>query len=77
MNTLRKIGDVVLSAENISLSFGGVKALTNISLDVREHEICAIIGPNGAGKSSMLNVINGVSGWLLPAPCLSIRAACR
>ena len=60
MNTLRKIGDVVLSAENISLSFGGVKALTNISLDVREHEICAIIGPNGAGKSSMLNVINGV-----------------
>ena len=49
MNTLRKIGDVVLSAENISLSFGGVKALTNISLDVRGHEICAIIGPNGAG----------------------------
>ncbi|TAG80518.1 MAG: ATP-binding cassette domain-containing protein, partial [Betaproteobacteria bacterium] len=56
----RKIGDVILKAENISLSFGGVKALTNISLDVREHEIRAIIGPNGAGKSSMLNVINGV-----------------
>ena len=60
MNPHRKIGDVILKAENISLSFGGVKALTNISLDVREHEICAIIGPNGAGKSSMLNVINGV-----------------
>jgi branched-chain amino acid transport system ATP-binding protein len=37
-----------------------VKALTDISFDVREHEIRAIIGPNGAGKSSMLNVINGV-----------------
>ena len=56
----RKTGDVILSLENISLSFGGVKALTNISFDVRDHEIRAIIGPNGAGKSSMLNVINGV-----------------
>ncbi len=56
----RKIGDVILSLENISLAFGGVKALTDISFDVREHEIRAIIGPNGAGKSSMLNVINGV-----------------
>ncbi len=37
-----------------------MKALTDISFDVREHEIRAIIGPNGAGKSSMLNVINGV-----------------
>ena len=58
--TARAIGDVVLKLDNISLSFGGVKALTDISLDVREHEIRAIIGPNGAGKSSMLNVINGV-----------------
>lgn len=56
----RQIGDVILDLRNISLSFGGVKALTNISFDVREHEIRAIIGPNGAGKSSMLNVINGV-----------------
>ena len=56
----RKIGEVVLSLNNISLAFGGVKALTDISFDVREHEIRAIIGPNGAGKSSMLNVINGV-----------------
>jgi branched-chain amino acid transport system ATP-binding protein len=56
----REIGEVVLSLENISLGFGGVKALTDISFDVREHEIRAIIGPNGAGKSSMLNVINGV-----------------
>jgi branched-chain amino acid transport system ATP-binding protein len=56
----RRIGDVVLALERISLAFGGVKALTDISFDVREHEVRAIIGPNGAGKSSMLNVINGV-----------------
>ena len=56
----RRGGDVVLKLDNISLAFGGVKALTDISFDVREHEIRAIIGPNGAGKSSMLNVINGV-----------------
>src|SRR5438132_564706 len=56
----RRIGDVILKLDNISLSFGGVKALTDITFDVREHEIRAIIGPNGAGKSSMLNVINGV-----------------
>jgi len=56
----RRIGDVILKVENISLAFGGVKALTDVSFDVRECEIRAIIGPNGAGKSSMLNVINGV-----------------
>jgi branched-chain amino acid transport system ATP-binding protein len=55
----RTIGEVVLKIDNISLAFGGVKALTDVSFDVREHEIRAIIGPNGAGKSSMLNVING------------------
>ena len=56
----KKIGEVILDVKNISLRFGGVKALTDISFDVREHEIRAIIGPNGAGKSSMLNCINGV-----------------
>ena len=54
------IGDVILDVHNISLNFGGVKALSDISFNVREHEIRAIIGPNGAGKSSMLNCINGV-----------------
>jgi branched-chain amino acid transport system ATP-binding protein len=58
--TSRQIGDVILDVQNISLSFGGVKALTDISFNVREHEVRAIIGPNGAGKSSMLNCINGV-----------------
>ncbi|ODU14775.1 MULTISPECIES: ABC transporter ATP-binding protein [Variovorax] len=56
----RKDGEVILDVQNISLSFGGVKALTDISFNVREHEVRAIIGPNGAGKSSMLNCINGV-----------------
>jgi branched-chain amino acid transport system ATP-binding protein len=47
----RKIGEVILDVQNISLGFGGVKALSDISFNVREHEIRAIIGPNGAGKS--------------------------
>ena len=58
--TQKKIGDVILDVKNISLRFGGVKALTDISFNVKEHEIRSIIGPNGAGKSSMLNCINGV-----------------
>jgi branched-chain amino acid transport system ATP-binding protein len=57
---VRRAGEVILDVRNISLSFGGVKALTDISFNVREHEVRAIIGPNGAGKSSMLNCINGV-----------------
>ena len=60
MQHQRTIGAPLLVVEGVSLSFGGVKALQEVSFDVREHEIRAIIGPNGAGKSSMLNVINGV-----------------
>ena len=56
----RPHGAVELDVKNISLRFGGVKALSDISFDVREHEVRAIIGPNGAGKSSMLNCIKGV-----------------
>jgi len=51
---------MILAVENVSLAFGGVRALQDVSFDVKEHEIRAIIGPNGAGKSSMLNVLNGV-----------------
>jgi branched-chain amino acid transport system ATP-binding protein len=53
------VGDVLLSVEDVSLSFGGVKAVTDVSFDIRKGEIRAIIGPNGAGKTSMLNIING------------------
>src|SRR5262249_36056795 len=56
----RRIADVLLKLDGISLAFGGVKALDDVSFEVRSREIRAIIGPNGAGKSSLLNVINGV-----------------
>jgi branched-chain amino acid transport system ATP-binding protein len=55
-----RIGEAILVVEGVSLAFGGVKALQDVSFDVLEHEVRAIIGPNGAGKSSMLNVLNGV-----------------
>jgi len=55
-----KPGEVLLRVDNVSLRFGGVQALSGVSLDVRKGEVLAIIGPNGAGKTSMLNVINGV-----------------
>lgn len=57
--TAAQTGEALLSLKKISLSFGGVNALTDISFDIKKGEIRAIIGPNGAGKSSMLNVING------------------
>jgi branched-chain amino acid transport system ATP-binding protein len=50
----------LLRLDGISLSFKGVKAITNISFSVKKGEICALIGPNGAGKSSLLNVVNSV-----------------
>jgi branched-chain amino acid transport system ATP-binding protein len=53
------VTEALLSVENVSLAFGGVKALADVSFDVRKGEIRAIIGPNGAGKTSMLNVVNG------------------
>ncbi len=49
----------ILRVENVSLAFGGVMALTDVSFEVYEGEIFSIIGPNGAGKSSMFNVISG------------------
>jgi branched-chain amino acid transport system ATP-binding protein len=55
----RRIGETILEADTISLSFGGIHALSEVSLAIRKHEILAIIGPNGAGKTSLLNVING------------------
>jgi branched-chain amino acid transport system ATP-binding protein len=55
----RQIGGTLMEMRGITLRFGGVTAIKDISFDIREGEIRAIIGPNGAGKSSMLNVING------------------
>jgi len=52
--------ETFLRVEGINLRFGGVKAITGVSFEIKRGEISSIIGPNGAGKSSMLNVINGV-----------------
>lgn len=51
--------EVQLRVDDVTLSFGGVKALDGISLDVKRHEILAIIGPNGAGKTCLFNAVNG------------------
>ena len=55
----KSVNQVKIKIENLSLSFGGVSALTDISVDIRDSEILAIIGPNGAGKTCLLNCING------------------
>jgi branched-chain amino acid transport system ATP-binding protein len=52
-------GQVKLRIDSLSLSFGGVRALSDLSLDIRDNEILAIIGPNGAGKTALLNCISG------------------
>jgi len=51
--------EIKLSVDSVSLAFGGVQALLNVSFDVRNPEILAIIGPNGAGKTCLLNCISG------------------
>src|SRR2546430_13416871 len=56
---MQDTSEILLLVQGVSLSFGGVKALRDVSFDIRKGEIRAIIGPNGAGKTSMLNVING------------------
>ncbi|NKC12097.1 MAG: ATP-binding cassette domain-containing protein [Gammaproteobacteria bacterium] len=58
-NASERGGEVILECRNISLTFGAVKAIINVSFDVKRGEVRAIIGPNGAGKTSMLNCING------------------
>ncbi len=56
----RQIGGVLIEMRHITLRFGGVEAIKDLSFDIREGEIRAIIGPNRAGKSSMLNLISGL-----------------
>lgn len=59
ISTGSQAAEELLNIQNVSLSFGGVNAITDISFNILKGEIRAIIGPNGAGKTSMLNVING------------------
>lgn len=56
---MAKENNVRIQIENLSLSFGGVEALSDVSVDVKDHEVLAIIGPNGAGKTCLLNCISG------------------
>jgi branched-chain amino acid transport system ATP-binding protein len=75
----------LIVVDDVSLKFGGVFALSNVSLEVRRHEIFSIIGPNGAGKTSLLNCINGfyrpTSGKVtlagVDAPSISVTTAAR
>ena len=57
----RTIGDEILNVEDVSLAFGGVKALSNVSFNVFEGEVRAIIGPNGAGKTTLISIICGLT----------------
>ena len=50
----------IISFKDVSLNFGGVKALSNVSFDIKEGSLHAIIGPNGAGKTSIFNCISGI-----------------
>jgi len=59
LSEVRSGRQVKIRIENLSLSFGGVKALTDVSFDIKDNEILAIIGPNGAGKTCLLNCISG------------------
>ena len=60
MSIAEKItSEAILTVDNITLSFGAVRAIRDVSFNIKKSEIRAIIGPNGAGKTSMLNVING------------------
>jgi branched-chain amino acid transport system permease protein len=53
------IGETILAVRNLSKSFGGLKAVQNVSFDVRQGSILGIIGPNGAGKTTLFNLLNG------------------
>ena len=59
VSSRHSIGETLLSVERINLAFGEVKALANVSFNVREHEVLAIIGPNGAGKTSRAGALDG------------------
>ena len=54
------MSDVILDAKNVTMNFGGLRALNNVSMTIRDGEIVALIGPNGAGKTTFFNCVTGV-----------------
>jgi ABC-type branched-subunit amino acid transport system ATPase component len=50
----------LLSIKDLSVSFGGLKALSNVSLDLQTNEVVGLIGPNGAGKTTLFNALSGI-----------------
>ena len=60
ISTQGSSGEVLLTIDNVSKSFSGVKALQNVSMEARRGEILGLVGPNGSGKSTMVNVISGL-----------------
>jgi len=69
----------ILELENVSKHFGGIRAVSSVSVDLREGEIVALIGPNGAGKTTLVNVITGVhpasAGRIRPGMISAARGA--
>ncbi len=60
MNDLNNQNKVILDAKNISIVFGGLKAVTDFNITIRENELVGLIGPNGAGKTTVFNMLTGV-----------------
>jgi len=52
-------GEILLQVQNVSKSFGGVRAVDDVSLDLHRGEVMGIIGPNGSGKTTLVNLITG------------------
>src|SRR5207248_3126562 len=67
-------GGVVLEMEGLGMAFGGVTALENVSIQVREREIFGLIGPNGAGKTTLFNCVTGVFHPMAGEVCLGDEA---